>query len=161
MARFAVAMLDGCHELSDALSPIKMVDERGCTILFCSSVAVDRTDFDAQQPASIVPMCLNTRLNLSFSQTYTDPISLGINMANIAGSGRSPRPNSNAAIIFLRTFSGQSQCKAWREAAIQGDTTAGCILLGVDVLEVRHCPINVGGVAQGREKGGWRLVATA
>ena len=44
-----------------------MVEEKGCTILLCSSVAVARTDLDAQQPASCVPMCLDTRLDLCLS----------------------------------------------------------------------------------------------
>ena len=78
MAHFAVTMLDGCYELSDAFSPIKMVDEKGCTILLCSSVAVDRTNFDSQQPASIVPMCLNTRLNLLSLKRTSIPSASGL-----------------------------------------------------------------------------------
>ena len=41
-----------------------MVEEKGCTILLCSSVTVFRTDLDAPQHASFVPMCLDTRVDL-------------------------------------------------------------------------------------------------
>ena len=65
MANFAVATLDSSYELSYALTlPQKKVEEKSCTILFCS-VAVVRTDFDAQQPASFARLCLDKRHDLS------------------------------------------------------------------------------------------------
>ena len=51
VANFAVAMLDGSHELSDAFSLPQNGGRKGRAILLSSPIAVARTDFDAQHPA--------------------------------------------------------------------------------------------------------------
>ena len=65
VANFAVAMLDGSYELSDALSLPQNGGRKELHTFVCSVMAVPHTDFDAQQPASSVPMWLDTRLDLS------------------------------------------------------------------------------------------------
>ena len=68
MAHFAVAMLDGSHALSDGLFLPQNGGRKELHNFACSAVA--HTDLDAQQPASLVPMCVDTGLD------FRDPFHL-------------------------------------------------------------------------------------